>query len=127
MILDHGEETLKTLIKVPPRGPSWLSPPRFGETRGTREVCAGFAVHSSFLADDGSRTRKPRTWKDRALPIELHPLILKIKSVEKRPFSGRFSTDFSYLKLTAACQTKANKMNNTGIMGNTSTIGAKGA
>ena len=33
----------------------------------------------------------------------------------------------NYLKLTAACQTKANNINNTGIIGNISTIGSKGA
>jgi hypothetical protein len=33
----------------------------------------------------------------------------------------------NYLKLTEACQTKANKIKNTGIIGNTSTIGANGA
>jgi hypothetical protein len=32
-----------------------------------------------------------------------------------------------YLKLTEACQTKANSKNNTGITGKTSTIGSKGA
>jgi len=32
-----------------------------------------------------------------------------------------------YLKLTEACQTKANKINNTGIIGKMSTIGEKGA
>ena len=32
-----------------------------------------------------------------------------------------------YLKLTDACHTKANNRKNTGITGNTSTIGSKGA
>ena len=33
----------------------------------------------------------------------------------------------NYLKLTEACQTKANRINKTGIIGKTSTIGEKGA
>jgi len=32
-----------------------------------------------------------------------------------------------YLKLTDACQTNANKIKRTGIIGKTSTIGSKGA
>lgn len=33
---------------------------------------------------------------------------------------------FFYLNFTAACQTNANKKNNTGIIGKISTIGSKG-
>lgn len=51
----------------------------------------------------------------RKCPTKIKLLILRSLEIE------------NYLKLTDACQTKANKINKTGITGKTSTIGEKGA
>ena len=52
-------------------------------------------------------------------PIDRNTIILRTSSLKRL-------TNL-YLKLTAACQTKANSMNNTGMIGSTSTMGSNGA
>lgn len=45
----------------------------------------------------------------------------------KLVLDDRITIQYFYLKLTDACHTKANNKKKTGMIGNTSTIGSKGA
>ena len=74
---------------------------------------------------DATRTHTPHKGRGDALICNARLRLTPIPSEGWAP--SNWSSLFCYLKLTDACQTKARSKKSTGIIGNTSTIGSKGA